>query len=150
MPEILTILYATLPINELRGTIPLAISWGIKPIYAFILAVIGNSIPVFILLFGLDKLSAFAQKHSLFLNKILNWVFQRTRKKTEKAIKKYSSLALFFFVAIPLPFTGAWTGSIAAWLFGIPFKKAILPIIAGIITAGIIVTSLSIGLFLYI
>ena len=150
MPEILTILYATLPINELRGTIPLAISWGIKPIYAFILAVIGNTIPVFVLLFGLGKLSTFAQKHSLFLNKILNWVFQRTRKKTAKAIKKYGPLALFFFVAIPLPFTGAWTGSIAAWLFGIPFKKAILPIMLGIVVAGIIITSLSIGLFSYI
>jgi len=150
MLELLTILYSALPIMELRGSIPIAISWGLNPLLVFCLAIIGNMIPVFILIFGLEKITILAQKHSSFIDKILNWIFQRTRDKTSQKIKKYGPWALFFFVAIPLPMTGAWTGSIAAWLFGIPFQKAILPITLGVITAGIIVTAISVGLFSYI
>lgn len=150
MLEFLTIIYSALPITELRGSIPLAISWGLNPGIVFLLAIIGNTIPVFILIFGLDFITKLAQKYSPPVNKFLNWIFQKTRKKTANKIQKYGSLALFIFVAIPLPMTGAWTGSIAAWLFGIPFKKAITPIIAGIITAGLIITLISIGLFSYI
>jgi uncharacterized membrane protein len=149
MLELLTILYSALPVTELRASIPLAISWGLDPIYVLFLAIIGNIIPVFIIIFGLDKITSLAEKYSPPLDKFLNWIFKRTRRKTSKQIKKYGNLALFLFVAIPLPMTGAWTGSIAAWLFGIPPKKAILPIIIGVITAGIIVTLISIGLFSY-
>ena len=149
MLELLTILYSALPITELRASIPLAISWGLNPIYVLFLAIIGNIIPVFILIFGLDKITSLAEKYSQPITKFLNLVFKRTRHKTSKKIEKYGILALFFFVAIPLPMTGAWTGSIAAWLFGIPPRKAIMPIIMGIITAGIIVTLISIGLFSY-
>lgn len=74
------------------------------------------------------------------MKKFFNWLFNRTRKKTQAKIEKYGSLALILFVAIPLPYTGAWTGSLAAWLFGIPFKKSILNIFIGILIAGIIVT----------
>ncbi len=150
MLELLTILYSALPITELRASIPLAISWGMEPIHVLILAIVGNTIPVFILILGLNAITNLAKKYSPPINKFLEWTFKKTRHKTIKKIKKYGSLALYIFVAIPLPMTGAWTGSIAAWLFEIPFKKAVVPIILGIITSGIIVTLISIGLFSYI
>jgi len=150
MLELLTILYSALPVTELRASIPLAISWGLNPILVLFLAIVGNIIPVFILLFGLDAITNLAKKYSSLTDKFLEWVFERTRRRTIEKIKKYGPLALFIFVAIPLPMTGAWTGSIAAWLFGISFKKAILPITLGVITAGIIVTAISVGLFSYI
>lgn len=147
MLELLTILYSALPITELRGSIPLAISWGLNPVYVFFLAIIGNIIPIFILILGLNKITSWSEDHSEFLAKILNWIFKRTRIKTSKKIHKYGPLAIFLFVAIPIPGTGAWTGSIAAWLFGFQLKRAIIPIISGVVTAGIIVTLISIGLF---
>jgi len=150
MLELLTILYSALPVTELRVSIPLAISWGLNPIRVLFLAIIGNIIPVFIVIFGLDKITSITERYFPPLNKFLNWIFRKTRRKTSEKIKKYGNFALFLFVAIPLPMTGAWTGSIATWLFGIPPKKAIIPIIMGVITAGIIVTAISVGLFSYI
>ena len=111
-----------------------------------IIAIIGNIIPVFLIIFCLDSITKWSYRHSHFLTKILDWTFKKTRKKTSEKIKKYGSVALFLFVAIPLPGTGAWTGSIAAWLFNIPFKKAIIPITLGIITAGIITTLITLGI----
>ena len=80
------------------------------------------------------------------MNKFLNWLFERTRKKTKDKIEKYGDLALIIFVAIPLPNTGAWTGTLAAWLFGIPMKRALLNIFYGVLIAGVIVTMITSGL----
>ncbi len=144
--EFLTVIYSMLPITELRGTIPIAISvWKISPGIAFLLSVLGNTIPVFVLILGLNKIVELSNKHSKIFAKIINSVLQRTRKKTYEKFEKYGMFALFIFVAIPLPFTGAWTASIAAWLFGINLKNAFWPIFIGIIVAGIIVTSITIG-----
>ena len=74
--------------------------------------------------------------------KLVEWVFQRTRRRG-KIIERYERIGLALFVAIPLPFTGAWTGSIAAFLFGLKFGYALLSIFVGVIIAGAIVTALS-------
>lgn len=144
--ELLTIIYAALPVTELRGSIPIAIGmWNIKPIFALVLSIIGNTIPVFILILGLNKIVEISSRYSKFWTNIINSIFKRTRKKTYEKFQKYGLFALFLFVAIPLPLTGAWTGSIAAWLFGINIKKAFWPIFMGIIVSGIIVTLITIG-----
>ncbi|MDD3284577.1 MAG: small multi-drug export protein [Patescibacteria group bacterium] len=144
--ELLTIIYAALPITELRGSIPIAIGmWNIKPIIALILSIIGNTIPIFILILGLNKIVEISSRYSKFWTNFINSIFKRTRKKTYEKFQKYGLFALFLFVAIPLPLTGAWTGSIAAWLFGINIKKAFWPIFIGIIVSGIIVTLITIG-----
>ena len=136
------ILIAASPIAELRLAIPLAINTFDFPwYYALLLAIIGNLLPVpFILLF-LDTATRLLSRVALF-NRMLNWLFERTRRQG-RIIERYKRIGLALFVAIPLPVTGAWTGSLAAVLFGLSFKHAFLSIIVGVFTAGVIVTCLS-------
>lgn len=144
--ELWTIVYSAIPVTELRATIPLAITvWHVKPLTAFILAVIGNSLPILVIILGLNKIVQLAERYSKFWSRVIEAVFRRTRRKTSQQFEKYGLLALCLFVAVPLPMTGAWTGAIAAWLFGVPARKAFWPIFAGVIIAGIIVTFLTVG-----
>jgi uncharacterized membrane protein len=101
--------------------------------------------PVFIL-WLFPKVSSWLMSHSKLMNRFFNWLFERTRKKAHDKIEKYGDLALIIFVAIPLPNTGAWTGTLAAWLFGIPMKRALPNILYGVIIAGVIVTLITAGL----
>lgn len=132
---------AALPIAELRLAIPGAIEFLETPwYYAFLIAVIGNILPVpFILLF-LEAATRLMSKVAV-LERFLNWLFERIRRRG-KIIQKYKRIGLVLFVAIPLPVTGAWTGALAAVLFGIKFKHAFISIFIGVIIAGVIVTSL--------
>ena len=130
---------AASPISELRGAIPIAIAGFHFPwYYAFLLAIIGNLLPVpFILLF-LDAVSRLLSKIGIF-KRILEWLFERTKRRG-RIIERYERIGLTLFVAIPLPVTGAWTGSLVAVLFGLRFKHALLSIFIGVLIAGIIVT----------
>jgi uncharacterized membrane protein len=130
---------AASPISELRGAIPWAIlEYHFPWYYAYLLAVIGNILPVpFILLF-LNTFTRLISKIGFF-NRLLQWYFEKTRQRA-KLIEKYSRVGLILFVAIPLPITGAWTGSIAAVLLGLKFKHAFLSICIGVLIAGVIVT----------
>ena len=130
---------AASPISELRGAIP----WAVLKLhfpwyYAYLFGIIGNLLPVpFILLF-LDAASQRLSKVGFF-DRILKWLFERTRRRG-KIIERYQRIGLILFVAIPLPITGAWTGSLAAVLFGLEFKHAFLSIFIGILIAGVIFT----------
>jgi uncharacterized membrane protein len=130
---------AASPISELRGAIPVAISAFHFPwYYAFLLAVIGNLVPVpFILLF-FNTVAQLLRKVG-FLERLLNWLFERTKRRG-KIIKRYERIGLALFVAIPLPITGAWTGSLVAVLFGLKFRYAFLSIFIGVLVSGVIVT----------
>ena len=142
--DAIIIALATLPIFELRLAIPFAIN---HPDYrmpwhkAYLLAIIGNFLPIpFILLilkYGVKLLSRIP-----ILKKFFDWLFTRTRKKGA-VVQKYEELGLIIFVMIPLPITGAWTGSVAAYLFGIKFLHSLICILIGICLAGVIVTILS-------
>ncbi len=140
--ELVVLFIAALPIFELRGALPVAINLFHFPwYYALLLAIIGNLLPVpFILLF-LNAISRLLSKIGIF-NRMLQWLFERTRRRG-KIIERYEKIGLMLFVAIPLPITGAWTGSIVAVLFGLKFRHALLSIFAGILIAGVIVTCLS-------
>jgi uncharacterized membrane protein len=140
--ELVVIITSALPILELRGGIPVAMTLLDFPwYYAFLLAVIGNMLPVpFILLF-LNAATRLLSRVRFF-DRILNWLFERTRRRG-KIIQKYERIGLVLFVAIPLPITGAWTGSLAAVLFGLKFKHAFLSILIGVLIAGVIITCLS-------
>ena len=129
------------PIGELRASIPLGLG-GLKlDIYStLIISIIGNFIPAIILVYGLESISKFLMRKFNLMNRFFTWLFNRTRKKYGKKFEKYSGFALSFFVGIPLPATGAWTGSIIAFIFGIPKKKALLDIFLGILMAAAIVT----------
>ncbi len=140
--ELVVLIIATLPIFELRGALPVAINVFHFPwYYALSLAIIGNLLPVpFILLF-FNTTSRLLSKIGIFSRR-LSWLSERTRKRG-RTVERYERIGLALFVAIPLPVTGAWTGSMAAVLFGLKFKYAFLSILIGIFIAGVIVTCLS-------
>jgi len=139
--ELIVIIIAALPVVELRGALPVAINVFHMPWYrAFCLAVIGNLLPVPILLLFFDSLAKAISKVDIG-KRLVNWVLQRTRRHGE-VIERYERIGLILFVAIPLPVTGAWTGSIAAFLLGLKFNYAFLSILCGVIIAGAIVTCL--------
>ena len=140
--ELVVLIIATLPIFELRGALPVAINLFHFPwYYALLLAIIGNLLPVpFILLF-LDTFSRLLNKVGFF-KRGSDWFFEHVRKRG-KIIDRYGQIGLVLFVAIPLPVTGAWTGSLAAVIFGLSFRRAFLSIFIGVFIAGVIVTCLS-------
>lgn len=131
----LTLLLTVLPISELRGGIPLGISLGLDPLFTFFIAVIANALMFFPIFFGLrlfyDKLLS---RIPLF-NKYLDSV----RKRGKPKVDKYGFWGLTFFVALPLPITGVYTGTALAWLLGMDWRKAFPPIGIGVIIAGVIV-----------
>lgn len=139
--EIIVMLVAATPISELRGAIPLGISMGFSPLHSTIISIIGNSIPVPFLLLLLRPVFG-ALEDVKIIGNIIKWIKARTLRKS-KSIVKYSLLGLYILVAVPLPTTGAYTGCVAATLFNMRFKHALLAIISGIITSGIIVLFLS-------
>lgn len=142
-PQVIVFISAMLPIIELRGAIPIGVASFDLPVYqTFILAVIGNMLPIFFILLFFDFANKLLMK-TKFGKKLLEKIFERTRKKG-KLIQKYEELGLIFFVAIPLPITGAWTGALAAYLFGLKFWKSIFAIFLGVLCAGVIVTILTV------
>lgn len=143
--EFLTFFTAMLPILELRGAIPLAIGkLGVSPEKAYALSVIGNMMPVIPLLLLLKIVSNWLKRYKLG-EKFFTWLFARTRRHSV-LVEKYEALGLVLFVAVPLPITGAWTGCVAAFLFGIRFKYAFPAIFLGVLIAGVIVTLASLGI----
>ncbi len=145
MLEILyTFILAMTPVGELRLSIPIGITvYGLNPTLVYVVSVLGNLVPVLFFLLFLEKLSSFLSKKSRFFKWFFSWLFERTRRKYDSKVKKFGYGVLFFFVSIPLPITGGWTGTLIAFLFGIPFKVAFLLISLGVMTAGIIVTFLT-------
>jgi len=146
---LLSFFLSMIPLTELRATVPwIMVTHGEQWVGLVIVAIIGNIIPAIILLWGLGLVDKFLAKRFNFFAKIYNKVLQLTRKKTQKKLLRYGYLALFLFVAIPLPGTGVWTGAIAAWLFGLPKRQSLITIILGTVLAAIIMTLISKGVLL--
>jgi len=144
MNELWTILIAASPIVELRGAIPVAMGIFYFSLFkAFILSFLGNILIIIPFIWFLEKFSNFLMEKSKFWNRALNWIFERTRVKIGATYKKYSRWALVIFVAIPLPMTGAWTGSIAAYLLGFNKKEAFPLFSLGVFIAGCLVMILT-------
>ena len=132
----LTLLITILPISELRGGIPLGIlKYELDPLFIFCIAVIANALIFFPIFFALR----------LFYDKVLSRIplFDRyldnLRKRGEPEVEKYGFWGLFLFVAVPLPITGAYTGTILAWLLGMDWRKAFPAVGLGVIVAGVVV-----------
>lgn len=137
----MVLLIAALPLMELRGAIPIGVSLGLSPIHSTIIGILGSLIPVPFLLFFLKPILLQLRKTKLF-RKTADKVIKKTLKKS-KNIEKYSAIGLVIFVAIPIPGTGVWAGSLAATLFKIRFKYAFPAIAIGNTIAGIIMFILS-------
>ena len=140
--EMVVLIISALPIFELRGAIPVAINVFQFPwYYSLLLAFIGNLLPVpFIILFAHGVIRQLSKIG--FFDRRLNWLLERTRRKGQ-AVERYKRIGLVLFVAVPLPATGAWTGSLIAVVFGLKLGHAFLSISLGVLIAGVIVTCLS-------
>lgn len=141
-PLLWAMLLSIAPVSELRGGIPYLAYNNFSPFFAFAVCVLINFLVVPIFFFFLEFIH-----HRLLHIRAYKMTFdhflEKARRKTHKKIEKYGYLGLAIFVAIPLPVTGAWTGTLAAWFFGMEKKKAFLSIALGVIIAGIIVTLVS-------
>lgn len=137
------------PIIELRGAIPYAVGFELPLLPSYIIAIIGNMIPVpFIFLFARKVLVWGSTKK--YIGKFFSWCLKKGEKGGEKlkqSAGKGLYIALLIFVGIPLPGTGAWTGTLAASLLNMDFKKSTLAVMGGVILAGIIMGILSLGVF---
>ena len=142
---ILTGLVGILPILELRGAIPVGVfTFHLSYLESFICSFIGNIIPVYFIVKYIRPLFDFFGRWKIF-KVIIDWATEKATKHIQENEKLQNavSVGLFLFVAIPLPGTGAWVGSLIANFLDLPPKKAVPPIIVGVLTAGIIVLSIT-------
>lgn len=145
--EIKTFFIAMLPIFEIRGALPIALTrFGLSFWPAFSWSVMGNIVPAIFLVLFLEKVAAYLSRHNYWFNRFFAWLFERTRRAHTRHFEVWGSLALALFVAIPLPLTGAWSGAVAAFVFGISPKNAIASIAAGVLIAGLIVGAITLGM----
>lgn len=139
MGKVLTTIFVSMvPIIELRGAIPIGVGLGLDLVPTILLCIIGNMIPVpFIILF-IRRIFQWMRKLSPKLNSLVVKMEEKAYSKKD-IIDKYKILGLYVLVAIPLPGTGAWTGSLVAAIFDIRLKYAFPVIFAGVATAGLII-----------
>lgn len=140
-PWLATLLLAMLPVFELRGAIPVGSRvLGLPLAEAVAISVIGNMLPIIPILLLLGPISSWLSRWPLF-DRFFQWLFARTRSKSD-LVRRYELVGLMLFVAVPLPMTGAWTGAVAAFLFGIGFWPALGAIFLGVLIAGAVITAL--------
>ena len=141
-------LIAMLPIIELRGAIPIAAALRIPHHTAYFICIIGNMLPVPVILLFSGKVLHWG-KNKPYIGKIFTFFIEKGYKSGKKLEDKAGFalyLALALFVGIPLPGTGAWTGSLAASLLGMNVKKSIIAVLSGVLLSGIIISVASFGL----
>lgn len=134
---------AALPVIEVRGAIPVGIALGMTPIHATILAFLGSIIPAPFILFTIRPIFNWMKTTKIF-KKLVNRLTTRSLEKSDN-VQKYGYWGLFIFVAIPLPGTGVWSGSLIASLLDMRFKYAFPAIVFGNLIASIAIMLLSFG-----
>jgi len=144
-PEVAVFLLSMLPVTELRGSIPIGLEiYNLNPFLTAIVAIVGNIFPIIFILLLLPRLHEWLL-HQKFVGSLLQKKLKHTEEKFKGKYAEYGALALILFVATPLPFTGAWTGSLAAFIFDIEFKKSFPLILIGVCIAAVIVTLATLG-----
>lgn len=137
---LLTAFVGMMPIIEIRGAIPLGVAMGLDYWSAYLCSFIGNIIPIFFIVKYIKPLFDFFGRWKFF-KRIIDWATDKATRKIQENTKLQSAVAfgLFVFVAIPIPTTGAWVGSLIANFLDIPLKKAFVPLALGVAVAGFIV-----------
>ncbi len=138
-----TLVTAMLPILEIRGAIPVGVASGLDPWLAFAIGLVGNMLPIPILILLTRRVIEWLKKHNMLV-KLTAWLESRGSKGAQK-VQKYSFWGLFILVAIPLPGTGAWTGALVASLLDMRLKRALPAIAMGVAVAGLIVLLVTYG-----
>ena len=137
------------PLIELRGAIPVSQGLGLPILSSYVVAVVGNMVPVpFIYLFARKVLEWGADKP--LIGKFFSWCLEKGKKGGQKLQEKAGKglfIALLFFVCIPLPGTGAWTGTLAASILDMDFESSVMAVMLGVLLAGIIMGIASMGVF---
>lgn len=141
--RIAVFLCSMLPIIELRGSIPLGAACGIPWYLNYIISVVGNLLPVPFILLLIKKVLEWMKTTKAF-SRFALWL-ERKAEKNKGRLENGVFIGLMLFVAIPIPGTGAWTGSLLAALTGIKFKKSMLAITLGVLVAGAVMTLASYG-----
>lgn len=138
-----------MPVVELRGAVPIGMSMGLPLVPTYIISVLGNMLPVpFILLFA-KRVLLWCTRLPGAPGRAFDWIYQKGLHAGEKLQQKSGRgiyWALFLFVAIPVPGTGAWTGCLAATLLDLKFWPSVLAVLCGVLTAGVIMGAASAGL----
>ena len=142
--EILVFIISLLPILELRGGLIVAELIGLSPIKSYIISIIGNLLPIPFILLLINKILDWMRQSKHFKG-IANWLDSKVEKHKGQ-IEKYGYLGVVLFVAVPLPGTGAWTGSLIASVLNMNRKKTFLAVLIGVFIASIIMMLLSFGL----
>lgn len=146
---IIVFLVSMVPLIELRGAIPIAVGLGLDKLLSFLIAILGNMIPVPIIYLFARKVLEWG-KDKKYIGKFFTWCLnkgERGGQKLEAKAGKGLYWALFLFVGIPLPGTGAWTGTLAASMLKLDFKKTVIAVMGGVLLAGLIMMAISFGLF---
>lgn len=144
------IIISMLPLVELRGAVPVAIAQGIDPLTALIICTLANMVPVPIIYFFARKFLLWGckQKH---IGNVCSFFVEKGEKAGRKLVKKTGRgglfLALLLFVGIPVPGTGAWTGTLAASFLDMGFKSTVVSVSLGVLLAGIIMGTASLAVF---
>ena len=142
--ELVVGILAALPISEVRGSVPIGIiQLGLPPIKVLIISICASLLPVFPILWFLGAFTEKLRKIKFF-DKFFDWLFKRTRSRST-VVEKFEVLGLIVFVAIPFPTTGIWTGCVAAYLFGLPWKHAFFATAVGTTIASVLMLGFSVG-----
>ncbi|HUX49528.1 MAG TPA: small multi-drug export protein [Spirochaetia bacterium] len=131
-------LLSIVPISELRGAIPYAIAHGMSPVTAYVYCVMLNAVVgplLYLFLSTINKLLL----HLRIYRSLFNRVVERSRRKLHGSVQRYGYLGILLFVAIPLPMTGAYTGTLGAWVLGLEPRRTFLAVLGGVAISGVIV-----------
>jgi len=133
------------PVFELRGALIWAAADGLNPAVSYVVCVIGNLLPVPFLILFVRPVFEWMKRRTAWMRSIVEKLEAKAEDKSD-VIKKYEMLGLFILVAIPLPGTGAWTGSLVAAVLGMRLKDSLPMIALGVLAAGVIMTLVSFGI----
>ncbi len=146
---LIAFLISMVPIVELRGALPIAIGMHVDPLVAYIICIIGNMLPVPFIFFFARKILEWG-KDKKYIGRFFTFCLEKGHKGGEKLKEKAGKglfWALMLFVGIPLPGTGAWTGTLAASILDMDFKSSVIAVMLGVLLAGVIMGVGSIILF---
>jgi uncharacterized membrane protein len=147
--ELIVLIVSAIPVIEVRGAVPVALLYFKLPVIPTIaLNIVGSILPVFPLLWFLKYMTGWLRKNKTF-DRFFEWLFRRTRAKS-KLIEDFELIGLALFIGVPLPGTGVWTGTIAAYLLDLPWIPTFLAATAGTAIATLLVTAASLGIIKFI
>ena len=144
--ELIVVLTAMTPVGELRASVPLGLlkfdlAWPL----VYLLSIAGNMLPVPLLMYGLRTIGGRVERMDNTAGALLRWRTARVQQTWADRVQRFGFFGIVAIVAIPLPLTGAWTGSLAVWALHVPMRRGLLAVAVGVLIAGALVTALTLA-----